>query len=122
MASTCEQCNKPFDPWRYDQRRFCSVKCGSAFYDNERRIAVQAYRAQQRGMSYHSLAQLDEDRPGGRFGLLPSRRMVTGAGGAMQPLPTSAWAKDPTGQEPFIEGNSDVLGEALGGAGGEPAR
>src|SRR5271163_1760567 len=87
------------------------------WFANERRTAVQAYR--QRQSHYHSRAQLDEDRPGGRYGLLPSRRHVTGAGPIPSLVPSPAWSADPTRQEPPIEGNSDALGVALGGEGGQ---
>ena len=117
MPLTCEYCNKIYEPRVYNQR-FCGGKCSAEFFDNERRIAVQAYRSGQRGMSYHSLAQLDDSAPGGRYAVASSPRRITGAGAMPAPLPSAPWSADPVPDEPPIEGNSDVLGVALGGEGG----
>ena len=119
MKPTCESCQKEFER-RQDNQRFCGQKCCAAFFANERRIAVQAYRAQQRGMTYHSRAQLDDSAPGGRFAVASSPRRITGAGPWPSPRPTAAAANDPCGIEPVIEGDNDVLGVALGGGGGQP--
>jgi len=60
-------------------------------------------------MTYHSRAQVDEDRPGGRFAVASSPRRITGAGPWPSPRPTAAAANDPCGIEPVIEGDNDVL-------------
>jgi hypothetical protein len=112
MMSTCEYCNRPFEPRQHNQR-YCSAACNLAFYSTAREVGARVLRA---GMTYHDLAQLDDDRPGGRFAG-QSQRIVTG-GPRGDPLPTANWATDPCGLEPAIEGNSDVLGVALGGEGG----
>jgi hypothetical protein len=113
----CERCGDDFWP-RMSGQRFCCKVCGDAWFAEERRAAVQAFRqAQQRGFTYHDLAQIDDGQPGGRYALLPSRRIVTG-GPPSPPLPTAAWSRDPVPDEPLIEGDGDVLGVALGGEGG----
>jgi hypothetical protein len=42
----CDQCGKPFRAWRFDQR-FCCVGCKNENFNDQRRQAMAAYRAQQ---------------------------------------------------------------------------
>jgi hypothetical protein len=45
---TCEHCRSPFHRVR-EAQRFCKKDCHDQFYMEERRRALAAYRAQQRG-------------------------------------------------------------------------
>jgi hypothetical protein len=117
MSLHCALCNRSFEPHQYNQR-FCTPACSSDFYAAERRLAVELLRRQGGGMTYHSLAQLDDDSPGGRLGLPTSQRVVT-SGPPMSRLPVAAWSRDPVPTEPLIQGDSDVFSIAVGGEGGQ---
>ncbi len=92
----CEHCGTPYLPRQHNQR-FCGSVCANAYHQDERRRAVEMLRT-----TYAEIAQNEADRePGGG------------------PLPSPNWSHDPLGTEPLIEGNSDRLGFALGGAGGQ---
>jgi len=103
MSLHCGQCNKVFEPRQYNQRH-CSAACSAEFYANARRAGVEMLRA-----------QIDDERPGGRYAAVDRMPRMTTGNGAMPPRGPMIRR-----QEPSIEGNSDVLGVAIGGAGGEP--
>jgi hypothetical protein len=39
----CEQCGKRFAKWRHDHR-FCSTACKDAYWNNQRALAMRAWR------------------------------------------------------------------------------
>jgi hypothetical protein len=43
----CEHCDQPFSPRQSDQR-FCCRECSTAWWQTQRRLAMELYRQQQR--------------------------------------------------------------------------
>jgi len=43
----CASCHREFEPWRIDQR-LCGRECHDRYFVEEKRLALAAYRAQQR--------------------------------------------------------------------------
>lgn len=71
MKNTCERCGAEYMRWQGNQR-FCSSDCSKAFFAEERRAAVEAYRrAKPRDpVTYHQLGlagAISDAGGGGRF-------------------------------------------------------
>ena len=110
--SICEHCGMAYTP-RMRTQRFCNSVCSQEFFTAERRLAVQALRAET--STYHG-REAEALSPGGRFAALEPR--LTEA-----ELPGPSWAFDPSGDEPPHDGRGEgnVLAYRIHGDEHDPA-
>jgi hypothetical protein len=92
----CEHCGMPYTP-RMRTQRFCNSVCSQEFFTAERRLAVQALRAET--STYHG-REAEAEGPGGRFAAEAPR-----VGWHDQPGPE--WADQCVGDEPPVDGRGE---------------
>ncbi len=119
--NTCERCGQEYLR-SVGNQRFCNRACSDAFYMEERRTAVKAYRSAKREpVSYHQIGIADavaEAGGQGRFARV-TPVAVTGASPSLG-LASPSWSRDPTGTEPPHDGREEgsVYGLDVSGVGG----
>jgi hypothetical protein len=101
MCKSCERCGREFSARVYSQR-FCGKVCSDAFYQEERRTAVQMLRETS---TYHGRAA-EEVQVGGRWQTEAHRVDWHGQ-------PEATWSEDLSGLEPSISGDGLEWGRPI---------
>lgn len=94
MQKKCQQCSGDFTPY-VGRQRFCCRECSDAWFQSERREAVEQFRQRERApTSYFAREAANQATDGATGGA-----SLVGATAFGPTLPAPAWAADPTGKE-----------------------